>query len=232
MKTKFLGLFAVAVFAVAMASTASAAPACDLGVSNVVGSTCTEGTLTFSNFATSFSAGFSNTSPYTSTIGIGNGTVGTGVVGGDVNLVFQIAPEGPGAPANGDALMFYSVAGGSSGIDLSLGATPTFSGGVVAVTETACSTAFVGTTCTGTVLATYSVCSPTLGSCSAVNSDSAPFVGTYGSTVYIKKDIDFLGAATSEITNSSMTGVPEPMTLSLMGVGLLGLGLLGRRLRK
>jgi hypothetical protein len=47
------------------------------------------------------------------------------------------------------------------------------------------------------------------------------------SPVYIKKDLNFEGATTSEFTNSQLT--PEPMTFSLMGVGLLGLGIFGRR---
>ena len=39
----------------------------------------------------------------------------------------------------------------------------------------------------------------------------------------------------AEIAESDLPkliGTPEPMTLSLMGIGLLGLGLLGRRRKK
>jgi hypothetical protein len=36
----------------------------------------------------------------------------------------------------------------------------------------------------------------------------------------------------SQLTQSFNSTVPEPMTLSMMGVGLLGLGLIGRKLRK
>jgi hypothetical protein len=48
--------------------------------------------------------------------------------------------------------------------------------------------------------------------------------------VFINKDIQFNGfMAMSEVTNSHLSGVPEPMTLSMMGIGLLSLGLLRRR---
>jgi hypothetical protein len=53
--------------------------------------------------------------------------------------------------------------------------------------------------------------------------------------VWIWKDINITNVSTDHISSFDQTfsaTVPEPMTLSMMGVGLLGLGFLGRRLRK
>jgi hypothetical protein len=47
------------------------------------------------------------------------------------------------------------------------------------------------------------------------------------SQVWIIKDINSGNAPFSEVEQSYL--VPEPMTLSLMGIGLLGLGIFGRK---
>ncbi len=54
---------------------------------------------------------------------------------------------------------------------------------------------------------------------------------TFGSVVtdFVNKDIQ--GGSEVQQQPGSVSGVPEPMTLSLLGVGLLGIGLLGRRAR-
>jgi hypothetical protein len=67
-------------------------------------------------------------------------------------------------------------------------------------------------------------------------STAGPSVFAGNSTVWIWKDINIQNVSTDHISSFdqafSSSGVPEPMTFSMMGVGLLGLGLLGRRLRK
>jgi len=228
MKTKFSSLLFVAVMAAAMALTASAALLCDSGtVSNVVGTTCTEGQLTFSNFSVSASSGFTSAQ-----IGIGGSAQGTGVFGNNVDLAFQIGGlQGSGVTsALGDVELQYEVTGGVGGVDITLQASPLIAGGSETVTEIACSAAFIAGVCSGNTLANYVVIST-----GAVVSNSQipwlPPYQNYDGPVFIKKDLSYDGATTSELVNSQAT-VPEPMTFSLVGAGLLGLGLLGRRLRK
>jgi hypothetical protein len=43
---------------------------------------------------------------------------------------------------------------------------------------------------------------------------------------------DFVYKDVNGVSEFAQTVVPEPMTLSMMGIGLLGLGLLRRRARK
>lgn len=218
-------MFAIAVMAAAMASTASATIVCD-GVSNVVGVTCTEGTLTFSNFSVSASSGFTSAQ-----IGIQNGG-STGVFGNEVDLGFQIGGlQGSGVTsALGDVELQYEVTGGVGGVDITLQASPLISGGSETVTEIACSAAFVSGVCSGNTLANYVVIS-TGGVVSNSQIPWLPPYQGYEGPVFIKKDLSYDGATTSELVNSQ-AAVPEPMTFSLVGAGLLGLGLLGRRLRK
>ncbi len=229
MKTKFSGLLAVAVMAAAVASTASATiVTCDTGtISNVVGATCQEGQLTFSNFSVSASSGFTSAQ-----IGIGGTLQGTGVFGNDVDLAFQIGGlQGSGVTsALGDVELQYEMTGGVGGVDISLQASPLIAGGSETVTEIACSAAFVAGVCSGNTLANYVVIS-TGGVVSNAQIPWLPPYQGYEGPVFIKKDLSYDGATTSELVNSGFA-VPEPMTFSLVGAGLLGLGLLGRRLRK
>jgi hypothetical protein len=206
---------------VAMASLASAVPACDAGASTVIGLTCIEGGITFSNFTVSPSAGLS-----AATVGLAAGPPpgGTGVVGSDVDLVFQFGGLSWTGPVGyGDILLTYAVSY-AQGVDLAVQGTPVGSPGQITITEIVCTQAFSGSNCNGTTLANYAVTSTNGSSASGFSN----FTGT--SNIFIKKDIQFNGATTSEITNSQL--VPEPMTLSLMGLGLLGLGIAGRRFRK
>jgi hypothetical protein len=227
MKSKFTGLFAVAALAAAMASTASASILC-AGVSDITtiaaSGGCTVGgsNLLFSNFSVSASAGFTSAQ-----VGLAPAGLGTTTLGADVDLAFQIGGlQGTGvAAALGDIELLYTVQGGIAGVDITLQASPVSTGGIVTVTEVACTQAFVAGVCGGTTLANYTVISS-----GNVVSNSQLFIPPYGGEVWIKKDISYDGATTSELVNSQI--IPEPMTFSLMGAGLLGLGLLGRRLRK
>jgi hypothetical protein len=186
----------------------------------------------FSNFTVSPSGGVAG-----ATVGIASPNDGTEVDGsGNTDLVFQISGAGSG---NGDILLEYVVSGALlDGLDMNLQATPVgTAGGSVEVSEVGCSAAFVGGACTATSYGNFSVTSTcTAGSVPACNDDinSIVFAGGPESLVYIKKDITFSNATVSEFENSQDPGsaVPEPVTVSLMGMGLLTLGLLGRRLRK
>jgi hypothetical protein len=229
MRTRLSGFFAVAGLAAGMASTASASELC-AGVSDVTtiaasgGCTVTGSSLVFNNFTVSPSSGFTG-----ATVGIATAPFGTGVFGSDVDLSFQIGGlSGPGIPDLGDIVLGYTVTGGIVGVDMSAQATPVIQGGSLTITEKACTAAFVGGACTGTTLANFTVIST-----GQAVTTTQMFTTPYSGEVYILKDLSYDGATTSSLLNSQVVGtVPEPMTLSLMGVGLLGMGLLGRRARK
>jgi len=228
MRTKLSGFFAVAALAAAMASTASASEAC-AGVSNVLtiaaagGCNVTGSSLLFNNFGVSASDGFTS-----ATVGISTAQFGTGIIGSDVDLGFQIgALQGSGVPDFGDIELGYTVTGGIIGLDMNVQASPVIKGGSLTVTEEACSVAWVGTVCNGTTLANFFVTST-----GQAASKTVMFSTAYSGEVFIEKDLSYDGATTSSLVNSHVVGVPEPMTFSLMGAGLVGLGLLRRRTRK
>jgi hypothetical protein len=236
MKTKLSGFMALAALAAAMASTANAAESClgpsGTGISNVLSIAAAGGcsvpgsTLVFNNFAVDPSAGFT-----AATVGISGPAFGTGVIGSDVDLGFQIGGIlGSGAPNDGDIALEYTVSGGIIGLDLSVQATPipTLGGGSLTVTEEACSVAWAGSVCNGITLANFSVTS-----FGGAAQKTQLFTTPYSGEVFLLKDLSYDGATTSSFVNSQIiSSAPEPMTLSLMGVGLLGLGLVGRRVRK
>lgn len=205
---KALRLVVVALMAVAVGS---AAPLCTLGVGDVLTlnpAGCSLGSMLFDNFSVS-----DNDAVTTYVVGI-NGAYS----GGPNNILrFTISPSVP--PAGGvDIILGYRVSA-LVGVDVELG---NFSG-LASVTEVACAVQPVAGICpAGSVLARIAA------------TPGSPYAEAFfspHSNVWIMKDINIPNGATmSDFANSH--AIPEPVTLSLIGVGLLGLGLLRRRLKK
>jgi hypothetical protein len=178
--------------------------------------------IVFSSFIVVPSAGYT-----AATIGITTANVVDNVV----FLNFSIGGiTGPGAQnALGDILLYYTVTGGLTGLDMTLEGTTVLQGGFMRITEIGCDAQFELSVCGGNTIANFLV---TWSGGAASHSD-ASFNLT--DPVYIKKDIQFNGATSSEFTNSHEFGrvppseVPEPVTLSMVGLGLLGIGILGHR---
>ncbi len=181
---------------------------------------CTANGLTFSNFTVQ------SLNPSNMTVGLS-----ISAPAGAVNLDFQIAGFTATFPAPPpDLRITYEVTGPSTGVNnIFNAATPG-----VTIFETVCDAKGIsvgGGSCAGASLGQIIN--------TAFSGNRTLTFGSTQSDIWIIKDItgSYFGTngtiGVSDLTNSSETsGVPEPMTLSMMGVGLLGLSLISRRRKK
>jgi PEP-CTERM motif len=217
---EILGGLAFALAATCMTSSmAMAATSCtDLSIINhdvTSFGSCSIGGLTFSNFSVNGVPNPPGTTVFLSSIGTHAGP------GGEVDLGFQLATPWNGTTVTAADTVLQYIVNGPANI---VGVNNLQSGGLgVTIQEIVCSVAFVSGNCAAAnQLANFTNPPTTTGNFAAQ------------STIYILKDIAQNGpnASISSFVNSVETStVPEPATLSMMGLGLLGFGLIGR-LRK
>lgn len=173
------------------------------------GGSCTMDGYTFSNFDVYTQTGFTSGETFSLTV--------TTDSGGTEGLLAVAYSCGPTPCSTGDFIFTYEITPGISEMTL-------IDGTASSVTENVCSglASTYGTTtaCSSTPLAVLSV-----DETGSPNPYQETVPVTYASQDIVAKDVN----GGSEFYQAV---VPEPMTLSLMGIGLLGLGFLGRRIKK
>jgi hypothetical protein len=199
MNKRVLGIL-IGLLAIGVAASASPVSCNGTTTTNVT----TLGTLVCAGSGESFS-NFTVTSTGSATVGLSAMTfdAATGIV------VIQFNPFPVTVPQ--DITLGYLITGPTNGIDFNVLGTP-LSG--ITFSEIACSTQL----CAGqnnVVFANISNAGP-------VQVNSASFATQ--TSVWIKKDINFNSGTSvlTDFTDSSHVPVPEPMTLSMMGIGALG----------
>lgn len=201
---KILGCFLGMVVLTGLSTVASATPATCSNQAIVSGATCTLDGLTFL---------FSNVSFSPTSTGDALTLDGASVAAGDVTLTFQINAGLAGLPA--DVVIDYTVTSDTANM---IGIDASYIGPNGTISETVKNS-------DGTVIS--SLFDPQNNNSVVVNGPSFAPV----SFLSIHKDAEAISY--SEFTDSIQTSsVPEPASLSMMGIGLLGLGLVGRRKRK
>jgi hypothetical protein len=190
---------------------------------------CTVGVLTFQNFSYVINTGSSTTSP--PDLALTADSAGPPIV-----LTLN-----PNLATGSDMDVAFQVVGGINSVDLQFAESITGTG---FVNETVC-TVFAGpaSPCpTQDVLATLFINASGVnesagaacpGTCtiSSVNGDALVTFGGSVGQLWVLKDLNTGSGGNFSAVNESF-GVPEPMTLSLLGAGLLGLGLLRKRMQK
>lgn len=183
--------------------------------------TCAINNLTFSNFQFNSSALGGATTPTPASVGVV-------VITTAGNEGFRFNPgflEGPGETQDVTLGFLVTAAPGTTIDDLFIGFNGT--GGTTNFTETYCSDGFLTGTCgqfaiNGGTVNQHITITPT---------DHLWITKDFGAhcTSGVAGCVATISAVTNQYSNSA---VPEPASLSMMGLGLLGLGLIGRRKRK
>jgi hypothetical protein len=215
-------LMVTAAFALTAAS-ALAVPACSTLIGqdvnpggNTTSISCTVGPLTFSNFQYSLAGG--SGTPTIDLSGVYGPSAGPEPPAGLFGLNFN--PNLGGSTNPTDLHFTFEVTGPTLSAFL-------FNGGTAnsQIQERICNSAGVSISgsCTGAQVGTDMV---------ANGGQSQSITFAPQTAIFVWKDINITSATLDHMSSFDQAfGSPEPMTMSMMGLGLLGLGLIRRRFR-